>query len=410
MNRTSPLGIDVGRRQWLGAGTATAIALATPRIVPARCSSGDTEIVRDRFGITLRVGKGQEYPTIASAAAAAHSGDTVEIVPGQYRGDVAVWHQDDLVIRGIGDRPVLLANGHDAEGKAIFVTRGRRVSISNLEFRGARVRDRNGAGIRIERGPIKIAGCHFEDNENGILAGNDPTTEIDILDSSFVDNGAGDGSSHNLYVGTVGRLAVTGCYFARARVGHLLKSRARASAVAYCRLTGEDGTGSYELEFPNGGSVIAIGNLIQQGPRSENSTIVSYGAEGYRWSPSRFVLAFNTIVNARTRGGVFITVKPGAEQADILNNLMVGPGSLAVDVPSTIKGNLNPKPEAFVDAHKLDFRLRIGSPLTGQAGTWGSIDGPRPAREYVHPATSCELMPPSALTPLSPGAFQRLAP
>jgi hypothetical protein len=356
------------------------------------------------------VGQGQKYSTIAAAAAAARSGDTVEILPGRYLGEVSVWHQDDLMIRGVGERPVLFADGRSAEGKGIFVVRGRRVSISNLEFRGARVRDRNGAGIRIERGPIKIAGCHFEDNENGILAGNDQTTEIEILDSSFVDNGAGDGSSHNLYVGTVGRLVVTGCYFARARVGHLLKSRAQESTVSYCRLTGEDGTGSYELEFPSGGHVTALGNLIQQGPRSENATMVSYGAEGYRWAHNRFILAFNTIVNERARGGVFITAKPGAEQVDILNNLMVGPGSLAVDVPSTKRGNLYPKPEAFVNARKLDFRLRAASQLVGQAGPWGSIDGPRPAREYEHPATSCELMRPSSLTPLSPGAFQRLAP
>lgn len=397
------------RREYLcGLASAFAAAMA-PRYVRAECSKRETLGLSSRSGNTLRVGAGGTYSTIASAVAAARSGDTVEVLPGEYRGDVAVLSRDDVVIRGIGQRPVLVADGRDAEGKGIFVSRGRGIVISNLDFRGARVRDRNGAGIRVERGPIKIVGCHFEGNENGILVGNDTTIDVEILDSAFVGNGAGDGYSHNLYVGTVARLNVTGCYFARARVGHLLKSRARESTISYCRLTGEDGTASYELEFPNGGRVLAIGNLIQQGPLSENPTLVSYGAEGYRQAGNELVFAFNTVVNDRTQGGIFVNVRPGVDQVDLLNNLFVGPGSMAIDFPHAARGNLSVNADIFAAAHKLDYRLRSTARVVGGAVGGAADKGPRPSREYSHIASTCELQPSIPLRPLSPGAFQTLA-
>jgi hypothetical protein len=47
-----------------------------------------------------------------------------------------VWTQDKLIIRGAAERPVMLADGKSAEGKAIWVVRGGKVRIENVEFRG----------------------------------------------------------------------------------------------------------------------------------------------------------------------------------------------------------------------------------------------------------------------------------
>jgi hypothetical protein len=366
-------------------------------------------VSRHESGWTLRVGAGAELVSISDAARIAQDGDTVEIAAGEYRGEVAVWTGDDLTIRGVGVRPMLIADGRDAEGKAIFVVRGRGVRIENPAFAGSRVSDRNGAGIRIERGPIRVSGCVFEDNESGILAGNDPEMEIDIENCAFAENGAGDGASHNLYAGTIARLSVTGSYFARARVGHLLKSRARENHVSYCRLSGEGGTGSYELAFPNGGNVLALGNLIQQGPRSETATMVSYGAEGYRGGPDELTLAFNTIVNDRPRGGTFVFVRDGARRVALRANLLVGRGSMAIHGPGDSWGNGSAQASDFANAAAFDYRLRMKSRLVGSAGAWGSVEEPRPEREYVHPARSVPLGRFTAITPLSPGAFQRLS-
>ena len=48
--------------------------------------------------------------------------------------------------------------------------------------------------------------------------------------------------------------------------GHLLKSRAKESWILYNRLTDEAGTGSAVADFPNGGLVVMIGNILHKGP------------------------------------------------------------------------------------------------------------------------------------------------
>jgi hypothetical protein len=401
------------RRRLLAAAGASCLSAWWPLDALARCQPArqDPILLPQPSGRVLRVAPGDPLLSLAATARAARDGDTIEVEPGDYVGDVTVWPQNDLTIRGAGSRPRLIADGKSAEGKAIFVVKGQRVRIENLEFRGARVRDRNGAGIRLEGSPLTVSGCVFADNENGILAGNSPTMSIAIDTSIFDGNGNEEGSAHNLYVGTVDSLSVEGCWFARSRVGHLLKSRARLNAVKYCRFTGEDGTSSYELEFANGGQAVVVGNVIQQGAASENQTIVSYGAEGYRWPQNNLVMAFNTVVNDRAKGGVRLRVSKGAEHVTLAHNLWLGAGTLSVDAPLDARGNREAARGDFADPAKFDFRLRASSPLVGQAGFRGgnNDDVPLPLREYLHEASSCPLEGLSSLTPLSPGAFQRLA-
>ena len=69
---------------------------------------------------------------------------------GLYAGDAAVWTQNRLTIRGRGGRAHLRADGARAEDKGIWVVKGSATTIENIEFSGAKVPDRNGAGIRLE--------------------------------------------------------------------------------------------------------------------------------------------------------------------------------------------------------------------------------------------------------------------
>lgn len=71
--------------------------------------------------------------------------------------------------------------------------------VENIEFTGAKVRDKNGAGIRSEGTNLAISKCYFHDNQNGVLAGKNLQSSIVIADSVFEKNGFGDGQSHNIY-------------------------------------------------------------------------------------------------------------------------------------------------------------------------------------------------------------------
>ena len=251
---------------------------------------------------TWRVGPDRELTTPSAAAAVARDGDTVLIDPGTYSGDVATWTQDDLTLRGDGGRAHLRADGSDAQGKAIWVIAGDRTTVDRIELSGATVPDRNGAGIRQEGTDLTVTRSWFHDNENGILTGADPESDIVIERSRFFRNGYGDGYSHNLYVGAVRSLTVTGSWLSRADTGHELKSRAARNTIVANRISDGDATASYSIDLPNGGLSLVAGNVVVQGPRSENPALVSYGAEGLT-NPSRTLwVVNNTFVNQRTSG------------------------------------------------------------------------------------------------------------
>jgi hypothetical protein len=358
----------------------------------------------------LRVGPQQATRSIAAAAALADDGDTIEIEAGDYVGDVAVWTQDKLTLRGVGGRPRLIAAGASAEKKAIWVIRGGDITVENVEFIGARVPDKNGAGIRFEKGRLSVRNCRFTDNENGILTSNNPDAALEIEDSEFA--GISDGGSwkHNLYVGAIRKLQVTGSYFHHAWIGHLLKSRAAENHILYNRLTDESGgRASYELEFPNGGIAYVIGNIIQQSATTENSSIISFGAEGYKWPKNELYLINNTLINDRPEGGNFLAVRPGFHSVKAYNNLLLGRRPLNTGIDGEFINNPNVDATSFVQADRHDYRIRRESPLQRSYRSPGTANNGMdlaPTREYVHPAGTRPL----STAPLLPGARQTLQP
>ena len=353
----------------------------------------------------IRVGPDQTTKSIAVAASFARDGDVFEVQAGDYHGDVAVWTKDNITVRAVGGRVRLIAAGMAAEGKAIWVLRGGRMTVQGIDFSGAKVPDKNGAGIRLEKGKLMVQDCTFTNNENGILTGGDPQAELEIVNSEFGYNGFGDGQSHNLYVGGIASLSVTGSYFHHAKVGHLLKSRAAVNHIFYNRLTDEiGGSASYELEFPNGGLAYVVGNIIQQGSQTQNPYLISYAAEGYKWPKNALYLVNNTLVDNRPSGGIFLRVKPGDVTVKAVNNLLVGKGSLDAAAPGEYKNNFTVDWNEFDLAAREDYRLKRSSKLIGKAIDAGSADGQAlmPTSEYVHPRSTVTLQRP----PRNPGALQ----
>jgi hypothetical protein len=291
---------------------------------------------------TLRVGPAEEIARIADAAREAKDGDVVEIQPGEYRGDVAVWEQKQLTIRGIGQRPVLIADGKSAEGKAIWVIRNGNIRIENIEFRGARVPSGNGAGIRFERGKLTVHDCSFIDNQNGILAGNDHESELVIDSSRFADAPRQAHSlPHLLYVGRIARVAITGSRFENGYRGHLIKLRARQSVIRDNRIVdGPNGEASYEIDLPNGGIARIIGNAIGQSAHTQNPVLISYGAEGNTWPENELTLKNNTLTNDYLPAGWFLRVHidnfPTPPQVQIEDNRTTGLGIFTPSVFQTI--------------------------------------------------------------------------
>ena len=278
------------------------------------------------------------------AVHAASSGDVIEVQPGEYHGDVAVAALPKLTIRGLGSGAVFHADGRHAEGKAILVVRGD-VVIENLEFRGARVPNGNGAGIRFERGRLAVRRCRFFDNEMGILTANEADMELDVVDCEFGAAPRHEGLLHHLlYVGAIAAFSIQGSHFSQGWRGHLLKSRAQRSRVLCNRLDDRPlGEASYELEFPNGGHNVVAGNLIAQSAQTQNPDLLSMGAEARDGLAGSLILAHNTFVNAAGAEARFVQVwterLAGETQVRMADNLFVGAGQL--HLPSAWDGGGN---------------------------------------------------------------------
>lgn len=117
------------------------------------------------------------------------------------------------VVSSYSDRTVDAAK---SEGTGIPVVRSARCRMESLAFYGARIPYRNCAGIRVESERIEIRNCHFEDNQNGILTATFAGIDLDVSESAFVVNSAGEGHTHNFYGGHFTRLVVQGYAFLRA--------------------------------------------------------------------------------------------------------------------------------------------------------------------------------------------------
>ena len=370
------------RGPWLAAVTAACSIAALTAAVPSGAQADplgpDAGRAAQRHH-TWRVGPHRALTTPSAAAAVARDGDTVLIDAGTYVGDVAVWTQSHLTLRGVGGRAWLEAAGASAQGKAIWVIAGDHTRVDRIGFSGAAVPDGNGAGIRQEGTGLILTRSSFHDNQDGLLTGADPASDILIRRTRFVRNGAGDGYTHNVYVGAVRSLTVTGSYLGAADVGHELKSRAARTTVVGNRITDAGASASYSIDLPNGGAALVAGNVIIQGPRSQNPILVSYGAEGLTQRSHTLRVINNTLVDRRS-SGTFVNVAAGGRAA-LRNNLLVGPGDLVHGGTVSARADRRVGLGGFVRPGVDDFRLRAGSPAVDAGvrvpGRW------RPRWEYA---------------------------
>ena len=286
--------------------------------------------------VTLAVGPGKPFATIAGAVAAAHDGDVVEVQAGTYTNDFATITRQISIV-GVGGLARLVATIPIPNGKGIFVI-GANAKLERLEFNGARVADRNGAGIRYEAGILTIKRCYFKNNENGILAAANATGKIAITSSEFDGNGRGDGYTHGLYVNKIAELRIVGSYFHDTKVGHHIKSRAASTIIDGNRIVdGTVGTASYNVDAPNGGAVVITNNNIVQSAASQNATLIHFGGESAPYAGSSLGVSSNIMQNFRSSAiGVLnattIPVSISNNQLYALPRILSGPGTLSNNV------------------------------------------------------------------------------
>ena len=165
------------------------------------------------------------------------------------------------------------------KGKAILVVRDGDILIENIEFAAPACPTAMAQASASRGASSHVRGCAFFDNQNGLLTANFDDAELSIEDSEFAQAPPVEGKLHHLlYVGRIASLKVSGSRFHQGHIGHLLKSRARRTELAYDMLVdGAGGRASYEVDLPNGGDAL----LHRQRHRPEHAD-----ARTPWWSPT----------------------------------------------------------------------------------------------------------------------------
>jgi hypothetical protein len=347
---------------------------------------------------------------LADAVTRAADGDTVELMPGEYKGTL-VLDQRRLTLRGTG-KVVVQGGGQAGDAKALWTVRGGEVLIEGIEFRGARARDGTGAGVLLDGGKLTLRKTQLFDNEYGLLAVNSPQAELTIENSVFGQAPKVEGGLHHLLnVGRIAKLRITGSRFQQGFEGHLIKSRAREAFIAYNFIhDGVRGGASYEIELAAGGLATVIGNVIGQGVDGQNPVLLSYGNEGRAWDRNELYVAHNTFIHYGWIPAWFMRVFDDRIGPDLrvnaVNNLLVGPGVFWLAARGEFAGNRHVTRGMLQDIWTNGFELPPGAMWRGSGVDPSKINGQdlRPQAEFEWPVGTRALQPATSWTP---GAFQR---
>lgn len=354
------------------------------------------------------VGPGRAYSTPCAALTAAQDGDTILIYSATYAGEACVIERSGLQIRGVGPKPLIDAAGARAEGKALWLLRGSNTVIENLELRNATGDSGVGAALRLEARNLTLRDVLLADSQTGLRVMDDPGSEVLVERTELRGNGTVNGNGHNLYVGRVKRFTLRDSWSHDGIGGHLVRSQAADNFIEQNRLTGENGTASYQLDFPTGGRALVLGNVLQQGNATDNRVLLTYGEEGGLGGNAAdhyLYVSHNTFVSRRGAGALFVRVSSGMQgEVRLVNNVFDGNGTV-VDAPIVTQLGECTEPGPFVDEASYDFTLAPGSPCIDMGVAAGTAAGYSltPTRQYVHPLGSRPRVPVRAP---DPGAFE----
>jgi hypothetical protein len=309
------------------------------------------------------------YKNVKSIESLVDHGDSIFIEAAIYADQTqVVFSKNNLLIKGINGRPRLEGGAtlsSKSNGKAIFVVSGSDCVVENIEFAKASVPDQNGAGIRQEGCGLMVRNCYFNGNENGILGGSKSPCKVTIEHCVFVGNGnpANPGFQHNVYVNHVDTLVFQFNLSADAiGQGHELKSRAQFNYIAYNYLSNRSSVDSRNIDLPNGGNALIVGNILDQGENSANNNLIGFGLEGLsNEGPHNLNLVNNTMVNWKSRGS-FIQVKDGMDTLGIWNNILCGSKTNGLIIGNPVyldssNNHVNDDPEAPGFVSTIDYHL-----------------------------------------------------
>jgi hypothetical protein len=245
----------------------------------------------------LCVGKGERYPTLAAALAAAHEGATIDVV-GETFHERATLAIARLTIRGTAGRPHFDCAGVALAGdKACFAIVADGVTLDNLEISGAGVpvaEGGDGACIRSRDAThLTLSAVFCHDSQDGLVVAGGTVV---ITHSEFYGNG-GAGIARNADFGDgCTSVTVTGSIFRDTRAGDEFTSRCLKTEITDSTFRSTQGRRA--IDFPDGGDAMIFRSTFEKTPGSTDKDIVTFASQSCV-HPGSLTLKEVAIVNSR---------------------------------------------------------------------------------------------------------------
>ncbi|KQM67503.1 hypothetical protein ASE75_00680 [Sphingomonas sp. Leaf17] len=278
---------------------------------------------------------GERFSDLQEAVSSIRMGTaTILIAPGTYR-QCAVQQGGRITFKAATPGTAIF-EAVACEDKAALVLRGQGSVVDGLVFRGYRVSDGNGAGIRTEMGDLTVRNAMFLDSQEGILGGEPVAQKIVIDRSTFAGLGQCDespGCSHAIYLANKGSVTVTHSRFERGTGGHYVKLRVPNVVITDNSFDDTKGTKSnYMIDLSEGGTGLIARNTFVQGRGKENSSaLIVIAAEAKTYSAAGLRIEDNDarLAPGQTKSPAFVADFTGEKLAIGANRL--GPGVRAFE-------------------------------------------------------------------------------
>lgn len=279
---------------------------------------------------------GQQFTNLQDAVSSIQMRTaTILIAPGTYR-QCAVQQGGHITFKAVQPGTAIF-EAEACEGKAALVLRGQGTVVDGLVFRGLRVSDGNGAGIRTEMGDLTVTNSMFLDSQEGILGGQSSNQRVVIDRSTFAGLGQCDEApncSHSIYLENKGTVSITNSRFERGTGGHYVKLR--VPRVTITDNSFDDTRGrktNYMIDLPDGATGLIARNIFVQGVGKENNSGLIVVAAEHRINPSaglRVVDNDARLAPGQTKSPAFLADLSHEKLALGANRL--GPGVRAFEV------------------------------------------------------------------------------
>jgi len=308
-----------------------------------------------------------EYNDLKTALKAIKTNGTIYIQDGVY--EICGYIRRSVKIIG---KPFHTLSAHltrkSCDNKAALVINAPSVTLENLEISRIRVKDNNGACLRVEGKTknliIKNINCH--DSQAGLIS-NTQTGNILLKDSLFERNGFNNGGIHNVSINSQGQINIINTKILSTREkGHSLQINAPKMLIDNSIIAALDGPNSRAIDNLIGGELTIRNSTIQQSRHSDNNEMIGFalGHESTLLNKQSITLKNNWLIFDRPTNFLsYITRKTNrllksnsVTHLKLFANTMVGMDSLGSN-NVTQENNQNFKSREAAELADYDGRL-----------------------------------------------------